>query len=123
MSDPIALYNKALSIGLGSAVERLINLHTKVTCGLASTSEIEERKVLFLAMNSIPLDLSFSCNITEVPTTVEMFKEAASTSCCRLVPPGSKTPAAAAPAPVSASAAAKVQPIPHATPPKTGSRR
>ncbi len=115
-------YAKNLSIGLGEAVERLVNLHTRVTCGLASKEEHEERKMLLSAMNVIPLHLDFSCNIARAPTTISMFEKSASTSCCRLVPPetvrtirasGTSTPVAEAPA----------IPIATPTPPKSGSRR
>lgn len=85
--------DKNLSIGLGDAVERLVNLHTKVAGGFATPSEHAERTMLLSALNVVPLDLDFSCDISQTSrelsgiSGVSMFEKSVSTSCCRLVPP------------------------------------
>ena len=80
-------HTKALSLGLGAAVERLINLHTRVSMGVATSAQREERRMILEALNVIPLDLDFACSIERAPKTVELFQKSAQTSCCRLVPP------------------------------------
>lgn len=77
---------KSLTIGLGDALERLIQLHDRVIMGIATPEDREERKVLLGALNAVPVDLSASCDIEPPPTAdgVGLLTETARTSCCRI---------------------------------------
>lgn len=80
-----------VKMGLGEAIQRLIHVEWQYRSG--STLEqrfLDERAMLLEALNSIPVDVGFDCNGDGVADTVEIFEQAASTSCCRLLPPGAK---------------------------------
>lgn len=80
--------NRTMQIGLGEAIRRMIGLHTKATAGIASAEELSERDLLLQSMNAVKMDLGFDCNNDNVPDSIEMFEQAASTSCCRLIDAG-----------------------------------
>ena len=80
-----AAQKQTVQLGLGEAIERLINLHTRVSVGIASEMEKAERHMILKALNSIPLDVGFDCNNDGVPDTIEIFRQSTTTSCCRLV--------------------------------------
>jgi hypothetical protein len=42
--------------------------------------------MIVAALNTHQLDLGFDCDADGVPDTVDIFKQAAETSCCRIVP-------------------------------------
>ncbi len=79
---------KALQMGLGEAVQRLMRVEFLRQKGLTSVPEnlIAERNMIVDALNTHQLSLGFDCNSDGVPDTVEIFKQAAETSCCRIVP-------------------------------------
>lgn len=82
MTEP----NKYVHMGLGDAIRRLLEVEIAVRYGIGNHSEnLKERDMLLHALNHIPLSLGFDCNQDGTPDTVEIFREAASSSCCRLV--------------------------------------
>jgi len=83
-------------MGLGEAVRRLIHVEFMFRSGAGAVPEklLDEREMLLEALNVIPVDVGFDCNVDGVPDTVEIFEQAVSTSCCRLMPPGTKVPVA-----------------------------
>ena len=83
-----------VQMGLGDAIRRLIHIEWTFRTGATAVPEqlLEEREMLLEALNVVPIDVGFDCNADGVPDTVEIFQQAASTSCCRLMPPGSRAP-------------------------------
>jgi hypothetical protein len=81
-------FQKTMQMGLGEAIERLLHVELLRSRGLSAIPEhvIEEKKMLVEALNSIPLDLGFDCNLDGVPDSIEIFAKSASTSCCRILP-------------------------------------
>ena len=75
-------------MGLGEAVQRLMRVEFLRQKGLTAVPEnlLAERNLIVAALNTHKLDLGFDCNSDGVPDTVEIFKKAAETSCCRIVP-------------------------------------
>lgn len=81
-----------VKMGLGEAVQRLIEVEFQYRNGTGKLPQalLDERALLLDALNSIPVDVGFDCNADGIADTVEIFEQAASTSCCRLMPPGMK---------------------------------
>ena len=77
--------NKQMQVGLGEAVKRVNNLHTRIANRTASKVEKEEHDLLMNALDNIKIDLGFDCDGDGVPDSIEIFTATASTSCCRLV--------------------------------------
>jgi hypothetical protein len=79
-----------IKMGLGEAIQRLVQVEWQFRTGAGGVPQqlLEERALLLGALNSIPVDVGFDCNADGVPDTVEIFEQAAATSCCRLMPPG-----------------------------------
>jgi hypothetical protein len=78
---------KALQMGLGDAVQRLMRVELLLQTGLAPSEQMKaERKMILEALNTHQLSLGFDCNDDGVPDTVEIFSQSAQTSCCRIVP-------------------------------------
>lgn len=79
---------KALQMGLGEAIQRLMRVELLLQTGLASVPEATraERQLILDALNTSKLDLGFDCDDDGAPDTVEIFKKSAETSCCRIVP-------------------------------------
>ena len=79
---------KAVQMGLGEAIQRLMRVELLRQKGLSAVPEqlATERDMIVAALNTHQLDLGFDCNNDGVPDTVEIFKQAAATSCCRIVP-------------------------------------
>ena len=76
-------------MGLGEAVERLLNLEFMRRNGLHNLPEQarEERDMILNALNAQTLDLGFDCdNDGEIDSVndVSIFERSVSTSCCRL---------------------------------------
>lgn len=88
--DFVSVSTKELKIGLGEAITRLNNLHTRITMGISTTEEKSEYSLLLEALNEIQINLGFDCNNDGVPDTIDIFTESASNGCCRLLP-SSKT--------------------------------
>ena len=76
---------KKLSLGLGEAIRRLIKIEISRNKFPGKDAE-EEQKLIEQALNQYTLDLGFDCNDDGVPDTIEIFKESANTSCCRILP-------------------------------------
>lgn len=79
-------------MGLGEAIQRLFHVEFQYRThgGAMSQQLLDERAMLLEALNVIPVDVGFDCNVDGIADTVEIFSQAASTSCCRLMPPGTK---------------------------------
>lgn len=79
---------KALQMGLGEAIQRLMRVEVLLQQGLARVPESSkaERQLILDALNTSKLDLGFDCDDDGVPDTVEIFKKSAETSCCRIIP-------------------------------------
>jgi len=76
-----------MSVGLGDAIKRVISVELRYAHGHSAVPEalLEERDMLVAALNQIPLDLGFNCDGSDVPESIEIFRTAAETSCCRIV--------------------------------------
>lgn len=85
-----ATIQKQLKMGLGEAVRRLFDLEVKYRHGQRSEELTKERLLILEALNRVELDLGFDCDNDGVADTVEIFKQTASTSCCRITPAGGK---------------------------------
>ena len=90
--------DKNISMGLGAAIRRFMEIEFQCRMGGGRTTEgvSEEREMLLEALDHFTLNLGFSCDISDAPDDVGIFKKSAATSCCRLQPPVS---AAKAPLP------------------------
>lgn len=79
---------KAVQMGLGEAIQRLMRVELLRQNGYSKVPEqlATERDLIVAALNTHQLSLGFDCNDDGVPDTVEIFKQAAETSCCRIVP-------------------------------------
>jgi hypothetical protein len=79
---------KSLQMGLGEAIQRLIQVEAIRQRGLAAVpAEAKaERDLIVQALNTHLLDLGFDCNLEGVPDSVQIFAQSAQTSCCRLKP-------------------------------------
>jgi hypothetical protein len=79
---------KTMQMGLGEAIQRLMRVELLRQKGFTSVPEqlAAERDMIVAALNTHQLDLGFDCDTDGVPDTVEIFKQAAETSCCRIVP-------------------------------------
>ena len=78
---------KVLRMGLGEAVQRLIQIDALKSAGLLkSNAELRtERALILAALNTVKLDIGFDCDDDGVPDTMSIFARAAQDSCCRLV--------------------------------------
>jgi len=92
-----AVFRKTLQMGLGEALERLINLHSRVSNGIGTDADKAERRLILDALNEQKLDLGFDCDLDGVPDTIAIFAQSATTSCCRLLPTDTSRRAAPAP--------------------------
>jgi len=79
-------FQKIMTMGLGDALGRLIRVHNRITAGIATSVEKEERELILQALNSVKLSIGFDCDMDGVPDTVEIFTHTAMNSCCRLLP-------------------------------------
>jgi hypothetical protein len=88
MSAEAAQYKRAIHMGLGEAVQRLIHVEGLYARGLGVNDNlIEERRMIVDALNQqYQLDLGFDCNMDGVPDSVAIFATSAETSCCRILP-------------------------------------
>ncbi len=75
-------------MGLGSAIRRFMDIEFQMRLGGHGRNDEAklEREMLLQALDAVPLDLGFDCNVDGVPDTVEIFRQSAATSCCRIVP-------------------------------------
>ena len=78
---------KALQMGLGDAIQRLMRVEVLLQNGLAPSEQMKaERQMITEALNTQQLSLGFDCDDDGVPDTVDIFSKSAETSCCRIVP-------------------------------------
>jgi hypothetical protein len=79
---------KTLKMGLGEAIQRLMRVELMRQNGYSKVPEqlAAERDMIVAALNTHQLDLGFDCDADGVPDTVDIFKQSAETSCCRIVP-------------------------------------
>lgn len=86
-------YIQTVHMGLGEAVRRLFTVESILRFqSNADPKLVQERNLLLEAMDRIPIEIGFDCNSDGVPDTVAIFKEAAETSCCRLLPLETESP-------------------------------
>jgi hypothetical protein len=76
--------SKEVRMGLGEAMRRLLDVEIRYRHGQASAELARERDLLLQALNRVEIQLGFDCNRDGVPDTVEIFQQAAETSCCRI---------------------------------------
>ena len=81
-------HRQTVKMGLGEAINRLVKINTILASGVANVPEdsIRERHMIVEALNQYQLDLAFDCNADGVPDSIEIFKQSAETSCCRILP-------------------------------------
>lgn len=79
-------FQRQVKMGLGEAILRLVHVELKYANGVFDLPEHlkQEREMIVEALNQYELDLGFDCNTDGVPDTVEIFEQAALTSCCRI---------------------------------------
>jgi len=77
-----------VNMGLGDAIQRLVQLEFRYRQGISQLPEtdIQERNMLLGALNQFELNLGFDCNIESAPNNVSIFEQSAATSCCRILP-------------------------------------
>ncbi len=75
-------------MGLGSAIRRFMDIEWRLRMTGSGVSDDlrTERTMLLTALDAVPLNLGFDCNSDGVPDTVEIFRQSAVTSCCRIIP-------------------------------------
>jgi hypothetical protein len=88
MAENLKIVQKTLKMGLGEAIQRLMRVELMRQNGYSKVPEqlSAERDMIVAALNTHQLDLGFDCDADGVPDTVDIFKQAAETSCCRIVP-------------------------------------
>lgn len=79
---------KRMSMGLGEAMLRLMQVEALRSRGLAKVPEEAraERDLIVEALNTHQLDLGFDCDGDGVPDSIQIFSKSAQTACCRLTP-------------------------------------
>jgi hypothetical protein len=78
--------DKIVTLGLGEAVQRLIRVEVAHAMGLRVREDaLAEARMLRETMDQYDLQVAFDCNIDGVPDTVDIYQQAADTSCCRIV--------------------------------------
>ena len=88
MADEAKSVQKTMQMGLGEAIQRLMQVEHLRTRGLHSVPEDakKERDLIVEALNTHKLDLGFDCDADGVPDSVAIFAKSVETACCRLVP-------------------------------------
>ena len=87
MAAPVFTTSKQIRVGLGDALQRLLAVERRIMNGLSTVepADLAQRQLILDALNLTQLDLGFDCDNDGVPDTVDIFEQAASTSCCRVV--------------------------------------
>jgi len=80
-------HQQAVHMGLGEAIQRLLQVEFAFRSGSGHLPAklLEERAMLLEALNVIPVEVGFDCNSDNVPDNVDIFEQAAHTSCCRIL--------------------------------------
>jgi len=82
----LATSEKTMKMGLGAAIRRLMDVEKKYQAGMRNAEITTERNLLLEALDRLELDIGWDCDDDGVPDTVEIFKQSAATSCCRILP-------------------------------------
>jgi hypothetical protein len=78
--------DKIVTLGLGEAVQRLIRVEVAQAMGIRVREDaLAEAQMLRETMDQYDLEVAFDCNVDGVPDTVDIYQQAADTSCCRIV--------------------------------------
>jgi len=87
VAEPVFTTSKQIKVGLGDALQRLLAVELRVMNGMSQVEEADlaQRQLILDALNLTQLDLGFDCNDDGVPDNVDIFEQAANTSCCRVV--------------------------------------
>lgn len=76
---------QVFQMGLGEVVKRLMTVEFQFRIGNPTNALLAERTLLLKALDRINIDVEFDCNDEYIPT-LDIFQQAAATSCCRLMP-------------------------------------
>ena len=81
---------RRITMGLGEAILRLVHVEVSHANNLDVSADLRaERELIVEALNQHgTLELGFDCDNDGMPDTVEIFKESASSGCCRILPLG-----------------------------------
>lgn len=82
---PADKVQKKMQMGLGEAIQRLLQVETLRSRGISPEAK-NERDLIIQALNTHQLDLGFDCDADGVPDSVQIFAKSAATACCRLMP-------------------------------------
>lgn len=87
-AEEAPVFRKAMQVGLGEAIQRLMRVEIRLRQGFTNTPEETraEYQLLLDALNTHQLDLGFDCDEDGVPDSLEIFSKSAHTSCCRILP-------------------------------------
>lgn len=87
MAEPVFTTSKQIKVGLGDALQRLLAAELRVMNGMSKgeDADLAQRQLILDALNLTQLDLGFDCNDDGAPDNVDIFEQAANTSCCRVV--------------------------------------
>jgi hypothetical protein len=88
LSEPVFTTSKQVKVGLGDALQRLLTVELRLMTGTSTVepADLAQRQLILDALNLTQLDLGFDCNDDGVPDNMDIFEQAANTSCCRVVP-------------------------------------
>lgn len=74
-----------LSMGLGEAISRMLNVEMNRRARLVPTAEsLKEYNMIVEALNAHKITFTMSCESDPQVTGVEIFERSAHTSCCRI---------------------------------------
>ena len=80
--------DRYVRLGLGEAVQRLIQVEVAAALGIRVMPEaMVEAELLRKTLDQYDLEVAWDCDGDGAPDTVEIYEQAATTSCCRLVEP------------------------------------
>lgn len=87
MAEPVSV-NKQIKVGLGDALQRLLAVEMRLMNGFTHIEEqdLAQRQLILDSLNLTQLDLGFDCDNDGVPDNMDIFEQAAATSCCRVLP-------------------------------------
>ena len=89
MAEPVTVsVNKQIEVGLGDALQRLLAVEMRLMNGFTHIEEqdLAQRQLILDSLNLTQLDLGFDCDNDGVPDNMDIFEQAAATSCCRVLP-------------------------------------
>jgi hypothetical protein len=87
VAEPVSV-NKQIKVGLGDALQRLLAVEMRLMNGFTHIEEqdLAQRQLILDSLNLTQLDLGFDCDNDGVPDNMDIFEQAAATSCCRVLP-------------------------------------